>query len=603
VSAAERSVAIVNRAGVLIVAVDYREDAAQLLITKIERAGVEVVALDEFVFALPSLWIAAIGRAGVVVVTVDRRVNASLLRVAGVDRAGILVVAIDKRVDAPQQLVAEIERAGVVVVAIDEGVDTAPELRVTAVFRAGIEVVAIDRCKDAPQFRVASIDRAGVVVVAVDWNVGAGAVVVANVVGTGVLVVTAGRIVVAVEDAGALVADVTFERAQSVVIDALALRAGGACAFPAGITFVSRITGVGIWPSRRNTGHTPPVEVERLPKAVGIGAALGGRIDARRWETLSNATFQSRATAQVVAAWTAAAPCGTVLLRSGFTGAGFGIADPIKAERGIGELGAVGISAADTGRDTDRHAIPPTALGSVALAAQRAFAARTDNATLRTAGQLRIEHPGNASTALRIEALAVAADAVATERAAGQFLGTADLLLDEGTLAEDPGQTHRAGGTALAITALQLLITAIEPADNIAVAQGAVTADGLIAGASAGAGGTAERAVGALDLACATGGGRGGRGGRRRWRRRGNGGPGALCAGIDLIRSDGPCDGCAANAEQAFENHAAGGAPAHHPNELIEAPIVHGRDPPIQCSAVLPPHCEIVGRTDDWKTR
>jgi hypothetical protein len=135
------------------------------------------------------------------------------------------------------------------------------------------------------------------------------------------------------------------------------------------------------------------------------------------------------------------------------------------------------IVTAGIGRDTDRYSLPQAALGRRPLAAERAFTAGADHAALRTAGQLGIEHLDRTHRALGIEARPLAADAITARSAAGQRLRTADLLLDEGTLPEDPRQADGAIRTALAVTALQRLVTAIQSADNVAVAQGAVAAD------------------------------------------------------------------------------------------------------------------------------
>jgi hypothetical protein len=124
---------------------------------------------------------------------------------------------------------------------------------------------------------------------------------------------------------------------------------------------------------------------------------------------------------------------------------------------------------------------PHTALGGVADTTEGCVPTLADGAACRTADEVGIEHLRKSDGALRIEACTVTADAVPAGGTAGQFLGTADLLLDERSLSEDPDQADRAIGAALAIAALQRLITAVEPADHIPIAERAVTADGLIA--------------------------------------------------------------------------------------------------------------------------
>jgi hypothetical protein len=110
-----------------------------------------------------------------------------------------------------------------------------------------------------------------------------------------------------------------------------------------------------------------------------------------------------------------------------------------------------------------------------------------------------------------------------------------------------------ARATALPVAALGWFGAALPAADPV----GGGTADSLIAGTGAGAGGTAEGAVGALVLTGAERrrrGGTGGRGRRRWWRDRW---ASAGFAGIDLMWRETGEGSAATDSQQGFEDRAA----------------------------------------------
>ncbi len=167
----------------------------------------------------------------------------------------------------------------------------------------------------------------------------------------------------------------------------------------------------------------------------------------------------------------------------------------------------------------------------------------------------------------RIKASAIAALVVT-----GQVSRTADLFLDSWSLLEDGGQANVPRCAAFPITALVLrkvVAAALQSAD------GARAADGLVAGAGAGANRAAEIAVRTLFLTGARR--RRGGGWRRcggRWRGR-DGRTGAGGAGVGVIDRDRRCP----ESKQPPEQGSPGGSGAEQLGQGIEALVVHVHTP------------------------
>ncbi|MGD9710921.1 MAG: hypothetical protein AB7V46_02495 [Thermomicrobiales bacterium] len=175
------------------------------------------------------------------------------------------------------------------------------------------------------------------------------------------------------------------------------------------------------------------------------------------------------------------------------------------------------------------------------------------------------------------------AGAVAALVVAGLRLVAADFLLDQIRLREQASQTDGIWRAAFAVAAMAAVIATLQTADERAMTTGAVAADGLIAGASAGPGGTAERAVRALLLTGtgSEGGGRGRRSGGRRWGRQCR--AGADRSGIRVFRKRYG----AAQPEQGSQHRATRSAAGEHSRQGIKATIVHPRFPSAQSAFAL----------------
>jgi hypothetical protein len=146
-------------------------DTAQHRITHVQRAGVGVIAVEEV--GAPGLGIARVDRAGEMVIAVDWRMSAAPGGVTEIVRARVQIVAVHQMGAASCGRVAVVERAVLVVIAIhvERGMGAAGR-RIAGVRRARIVVIAGNWLMDTTGAGIAGIGGAGVGVVTADWTEG-----------------------------------------------------------------------------------------------------------------------------------------------------------------------------------------------------------------------------------------------------------------------------------------------------------------------------------------------------------------------------------------------------------------------------------------------
>lgn len=119
--------------------------------------------------------ITTVDRAGIVVVAVDRRMETTTGRIATIGRAGVSVITDDWRIDAAGCRIARIRSTGVPIVAGDWGAHAGPGRVAGVVFGAGIPVItgtAFDRREHALTASTGVIGT-GIAIVANDRRVNA----------------------------------------------------------------------------------------------------------------------------------------------------------------------------------------------------------------------------------------------------------------------------------------------------------------------------------------------------------------------------------------------------------------------------------------------